>query len=535
MCGIAAILPLAATPDLPPPVDPAAALMRMLGALRHRGDSWNFAEHLLLPVRRVQGRRAQGREAQGAGGAMGTNRLAIVDRAHGRQPVVDPASGRLIVMNGEIYNHEELRAELEAGGHHFRTASDTETVLAAFGAWGPACVDRLDGIFAFVIHDPATGSSFAARDHLGIKPLYMATAGGWVAFASERKAFIGLIAGVTELAPGHVWADGRISRYAGFQAAHDPAVIGPDPVGRCRALLDAAVRRQVQTDLPLAVIFSGGLDSTILLHLATRHHPDVTAFSVGTEDSEDLAFARAFCAERGIRHIVTGFAPEMIPRRIRGAIFDGEFFEPVDISDMISMSAVHAAVRANGFKVAIAGDGADELFAGYDMFRTAADPYALTTYRVGNLHRTDLQRTDRASMTHSVECRVPFLDRALVDFAMALPFDLKLRGGVEKWILREAFRGEIADVMIDRPKIRMPEGIGIRDRIFRHLAHDRPGRELTLPPVTIDTPQVRNALLHYLDFGFDAPASRYKSVGTDYAPGGYFRFDATSEATATAI
>ena len=204
MCGIAAILPLAATPDLPPPVDPAAALMRMLGALRHRGDSWNFAEHLLLPVRRVQGRRAQGREAQGAGGAMGTNRLAIVDRAHGRQPVVDPASGRLIVMNGEIYNHEELRAELEAGGHHFRTASDTETVLAAFGAWGPACVDRLDGIFAFVIHDPATGSSFAARDHLGIKPLYMATAGGWVAFASERKAFIGLMAGVTELAPGHV-------------------------------------------------------------------------------------------------------------------------------------------------------------------------------------------------------------------------------------------------------------------------------------------------------------------------------------------
>lgn len=133
------------------------------------------------------------------------------------------------------------------------------------------------------------------------------------------------------------------------------------------------------TNLPVAVIFSGGLDSTIVLHLAAKYHRDVTAFSIGTQNSTNLEYAQRFCVERGIPHIVTEFQSGQIKRNIRNSIFNGESFEPVDISDMLTMTAVYAAVRANGFKIALSGDGSDEIFAGYDLFKTVNDPYALST------------------------------------------------------------------------------------------------------------------------------------------------------------
>ncbi len=221
---------------------------------------------------------------------------------------------------------------------------------------------------------------------------------------------------------------------------------------------------------------------------------------------------------------MTGFDERQIARNIRNAVFNGEFFEPVDISDMLTMAGVYAAIRANGFKIALSGDGSDEIFAGYDLFKTASDPYALSTYRLNNLYRTDLQRTDRSSMSNSVECRVPFLDRAVIEHAMSLPFDMKVRGGVEKYVLREAFRSHLPDYMIDRPKIRMPEGIGIHDRIFNALATVQT-QKLPLPDVIIDGPQIRKALLLFLELGYDAPKERYKMLGTDYFQSGYFNFD----------
>lgn len=288
--------------------------------------------------------------------------------------------------------------------------------------------------------------------------------------------------------------------------------------------MEDAVRKQAATDLPIAVIFSGGLDSTIILHLATKYHKDVTAFSIGADNSADLAFARRFCAERGIPHVVTDFHNGQIRRNIRNTIFNGEFFEPVDISDMLTMAAVYAAVRSNGFKVALSGDGSDEIFAGYDLFKTAKDPYDLSTYRLNNLYRTDLQRTDRSSMANSIECRVPFLDGAVIELAMSLPFDIKVRNGVEKYVLREAFQSEIPAYMIDRPKIRMPEGIGIHDQIFNALAEVQT-EDIKLPDINIDGPQIRNALSLFLEFGYDAPNERFKKLGMDFVQGGYFKFD----------
>ncbi|KAA3506417.1 hypothetical protein GOZ80_17870 [Agrobacterium vitis] len=161
------------------------------------------------------------------------------------------------------------------------------------------------------------------------------------------------------------------------------------------------------------------------------------------------------------------------------------------------MASVYAGVRANGFKIALSGDGSDEIFARYGLFKTAKDPYALSTYRLNNLFRTDLQRTDRSSMASSIQCRFPFLDRWLIEFAMAFPFDLKVRTGVEKFVLREAFRGDIPDYMIDRPKIRIPEGIGIHDQIFRALTDATRPSDILLPD-NIDGPQIRNALAMFL-------------------------------------
>ncbi|TXH84923.1 MAG: asparagine synthetase B [Rhizobium sp.] len=460
--------------------------------------------------------------------AMGTNRLAIVDRDHARQPIIDQASGMAIVMNGEIYNHHELRNELQSLGRPFRTSGDTEVVLQAFIAWGPLCVHRLDGIFAFVIYDPETGECFAGRDHIGIKPLYFNEGDDVICFASERKCFLGMGTMTHELMPGSYWHNGEAYRYVTFEATPDFGMPEPDAIAECRKRMENAVRKQVATDLPIAVIFSGGLDSTIILHLATKFHRDVTAFSIGTETSADLAFARRFCAERGISHVVTDFDYGQIARNIRNSIFNGEFFEPVDISDMLTMAAVYAAVRANGFKVALSGDGSDEIFAGYDLFKTTSDPYGLSTYRLNNLYRTDLQRTDRSSMANSIECRVPFLDRAVIEHAMSLPFDMKVRNGVEKYVLREAFRPEIPSYMIDRPKIRMPEGIGIHDRIFNALAVVQT-EDIVLPDINIDGPQIRNALSLFLEFGYDAPDERYKKLGTDYFQGGYFKFDELTE------
>ncbi len=504
MCGIAAVFSIQNSQT--EGRDLEATLLHMLGAIRHRGDAYNFAERLVF-------NRA----------AMGTNRLAIVDRDQATQPIVDPDSGKVIVMNGEIYNHRELRSELQDLGRPFRTSSDTEVVLQAFIAWGANCVERLDGIFAFVIYDPASGDCFAARDHIGIKPLYYGAIDSLVGFASERKCFLGLAKTTQEVMPGSYWHNGEVTRYVSFEAVPEYGMPEAAAIAECRRRMEEAVRKQVATDLPIAVIFSGGLDSTIILHLATKFHKDVTAFSIGTDNSADLAFARRFCTERGIPHVITEFHHGQISRNIRNSVFNGEFFEPVDISDMLTMAAVYSAVRANGFKVALSGDGSDEIFAGYDLFKTTDDPYGLSTYRLNNLHRTDLQRTDRSSMANSIECRVPFLDRAVIEHAMSLPFDMKVRNGVEKYVLREAFREEIPSYMIDRPKIRMPEGIGIHDQIFNALAEVQTG-DIILPDINIDGPQVRNALKLFLEFGYDAPAERYKKLGTDYFQGGYFSF-----------
>jgi asparagine synthase (glutamine-hydrolysing) len=482
-------------------------LLKMLAPIRHRGDPFHFAERAVT-----------------ARAAIGTNRLAIVDRAHGTQPVFDATGRFAAVVNGEIYNHASLRSELRDLGVTFSSESDTEVFLQAYLRWGPAFVHRVEGMFGAVIVDMLTQDVFAARDHVGIKPLYFARDPEHLYFASERKSFIELGVLPEELPPGSYFANGRIEAYCDYRMEDDGALTERDAIAECRDAVDRAVRSHVATDLPIAVLFSGGLDSTIVLHLAHKHHRQVTAFSVGTPDSADVECARRYCHERGIPHVVTEISRAQNARTIPRAIYYGEFFEPVDISDMVVMSTVYATIAAHGFKVALTGDGSDEIFAGYDLFQQVDNPNALGEYRLKNLFRTDLQRTDRSSMSYSVESRVPLLAENVVRLGCRIPYSLKVRHGVEKYVLREAFRQEIPAYLLDRPKIRMPEGIGIRDDVFRALpTFGTDGPDLH-PDFTIDSPQVEIAARMYGAFGYPLPTRRFKAVGKDYFPGGYFDF-----------
>lgn len=511
MCGISAILEQAACDSAGDShVQREADLLVMLGKIRDRGDPERFGEILI-----------------GDYFAIGTNRLAIVDRDNARQPCSDAARRVHVVFNGEIYNHGELREELLALGHVFRTTSDTEVITSAYIAWGPDFIKKLDGIFAFVVVDERKREFLAARDHIGIKPLYYAQKDGRWFFASEQKSILPYCRNVVAMPPGS-YLDNGVSIVNYFNVDEltlvNPATQENEAVTRLQRLLRDAVYKQVKTDLPIAVMFSGGIDSSIILHLARQYHPNVTAITVGLRGAADVAVAQRYCSEHRINHIVRHIEEADLIEAIPKAVYGGEFFECIDIIDTCIAYFGYREAWSNGFKVALCGEGSDEIFAGYDLFRQHPSPFDLMRYRVRNLHRTDLQRVDRASMMNSVEARVPFLDRDLLTFAYTLPMDLKLRGETEKWILREAFRDVLPDYIVNRPKVRMPDGSGVKNTLMDYAGQRCDGGLNINDNIEVDSPQAAYFLWRYLDAGFPPPKERHRRLGFDYYESGYFRF-----------
>jgi asparagine synthase (glutamine-hydrolysing) len=520
LCGIAAIIDTrggAAGPDGETPatsVNREKQLLEMLARIRHRGDEEHFGERLAVP-----------------GAALGTNRLAIVGRKDGGQPLADASGLVSVVFNGELYGYEQLRARLRRGGYAFRTSSDTEVLLAAYLEWGESFVGRLDGMYAFVIHDRRFGSFLAGRDHIGIKPLYHLVRDGVHFFASEQKCLVGLArpeglgggAEVEEVPPGTYLVDGLKSVPHFALSAGTLACSAEEAASRYRVLFDAAVHKQADTDLKVAVLFSGGIDSAAVLEAACRFHPQVTAFTVGYEDSDDVEVAARYCAERDIAHVVTVLDREAVAEIIPTVIRAGELFEAIDVMDACVAYFAYQAVREHGFKVALCGDGSDEVLAGYAVFRHHPDPARLMAYRTRNLYRTDLQRVDRMSMLHSVETRVPFLDRYLLEFGYRLPMALKLRDGMEKWVLREACRGLLPDYIVDRVKSRMTDGSGLTDAV---MSRPRPagGTDAIARRLGVDTEGGRFFLDEYLKAGYPVPRERWKRPGYDYLDADYVEY-----------
>ena len=407
---------------------------------------------------------------------LGTQRLKIVDRDRAVQPW-NSADGRWAVCyNGEVYNFRSLRSELAGLGHVLRTDSDTEVVLEAFLEWGEAAVSRLRGEFAFAIVDKPAGRVYLARDPLGVKPLYWARQDGHLYAASELKALVPAGARIHEIAPGHHgWgsaaADPAVSAYVDLLTIGD----GDEPVSdvgeaekQVRAELEDSIRVRVDTDLTVGVILSGGLDSTLTLLHVREMHPDCVAFTIGTPDSEDVAYARRVARDLGVQHEVIELAPGDIRLPdIREAIRMSELTEYGDVINAVISRPLLARVRRCGVKVVLCGDGSDELFGGYEMYKQP-DPalrQRIFQHKLHNLGRTELQRVDRTSMGQGVEVRVPFLDLALVRLAMRLPIDLKLRDGQEKWILRHAFADILPGYVRQRPKNPLSHSSGLHERV----------------------------------------------------------------------
>lgn len=453
MCGIALLVG-------PGAEGRRAALEPMLAAVAPRGE---VEETLLTP-----------------GALLGTHRLRIVDREHAVQPWRSGDGRWALSYNGEVFNHGELRARLREEGRTLRSESDTEVVLEALLAWGLDALTAFRGELAFGLVDLETGRMLVGRDPAGVKPLYWARDGRErIALASEVKALVHLGGTVHEIPPGHAgWvepgADPVTAPYLDLSRLGEglPEITDVDEAAEAvRTTFRDAVRVRVDTDLTVGVVLSGGLDSSLTLTQVHALHPDCVAFTIGSPESPDVAHARLLTADLGVRHEVITVRPREISRaEVREAIRVSEATEHGDVINAVVSMRLFRAVRQAGVKVVLTGDGSDELFGGYDMYRNVAphDARALFLHKIGHLSRTELQRVDRTSMGNGVEARVPFLDPALLSLAMRLPASLKMRDGYEKWILRHAFADVLPAYIRERHKHPMSHSSGLHERVRLH-------------------------------------------------------------------
>jgi asparagine synthase (glutamine-hydrolysing) len=422
-------------------------LQRMLAAVQSRGevDETFCDEHVCVGVRR----------------------LKIVDRENAEQPIFSEDTQKFILFNGEIFNYKDIKKELEAK-YTFRTNSDTETILHAYEAYGDQCVHKLDGQFAFVIYDFQNKTVFAARDHIGVVPLYFVRDDHALYISSVIKALTFLNQPIRVVPPGHTLdTHGNLRAY--YTPSHDDLGLSNDQVAaQVKHVVQHAIKKRVDTDLPVGVIYSGGIDSSIVLHEVCKYHPDVTAFTIGTVDSEDFAVSQRFCKERGIKQVTIPLAPAAFGlANIKHAIETTELSEYLDIINAVISVPLFQRIHQEGIKIVLGGDGSDELFGGYAMYHDISEheERKLFLYKLATLHKTELQRVDRCSMAFEVEARVPFLDVAVVDLALRIPRSLKINNGIEKWIVREAFKEELPDYILGRSKNPLSYSSGLHERV----------------------------------------------------------------------
>ncbi|BDU78518.1 asparagine synthase B [Mesoterricola sediminis] len=468
MCGILAILDI--DPARSHPAELRRQALAMARKLRHRGPDWS-------------GIRSDGRAI------LAHERLSIVDVEHGAQPLEDVRTGCLLTVNGEIYNHQELRRGLR-DAHLFQTRSDCEVILYLYEEDSPrAFLNRMNGIFAFVLYDPRRDTWLIARDPLGVVPLYL----GWdrnenLYAASELKALAGTCERIQEFPPGCYLLGSE--REKGFQRYYTPAWAEPghvpdrpaDPTA-IREALQAAVHRQLMCDVPYGLLISGGVDSSIIAAVAAQYRearveeedrgpswwPRIHSFAVGLEGAPDLAPARRVAEHIGAIHHEIHFTVQEGLDALSDVIYHLETFDITTVRASTPMFLMMRKIRAMGIKMVLSGEGADEIFGGYLYFHKAPSGAALheeTVRKLSKLHLYDCLRANKSAAAWSVEARVPFLDREFLDVAMAMDPAAKLprntASGMEKHLLREAFDGWIPDEVLWRQKEQFSDGVGYR-------------------------------------------------------------------------
>lgn len=458
MCGIVGVFDLKTSADELRP-----QILKMSKKVRHRGPDWSgifFCDKAILSH----------------------ERLSIVDPKSGKQPLISMDGNLILAVNGEIYNHQELRKRYE-DSFKFRTLSDCEVILPLYREKGHEFLEDLNGIFAFALYDREKDTYLIARDHLGIVPLYI----GWdhhgnFYVASELKALEGFCNKIEEFLPGHYLfsREGKLKKWytrdwMQFEAVKDNQTSIED----LRIALEASVHRQLMSDVPYGVLLSGGLDSSIISAIAKKFAPrrienqdkteawwpQLHSFAVGLDGSPDLVSARKVAEHIGTIHHEINFSIQEGLDAIRDVIYHLETYDVTTIRASTPMYLMARVIKSMGVKMVLSGEGADEVFGGYLYFHKAPDPKAFheeTVRKLCKLHLYDCLRANKSLAAWGVEGRVPFLDKEFLDVAMRInPKDKMINEErMEKWVLRKAFEDYLPVSVTWRQKEQFSDGVG---------------------------------------------------------------------------
>ena len=458
MCGIVCAFDLKEKTEVLRP-----KLLEMSKKIRHRGPDWSgiYSNEKAILTH---------------------ERLAIVDPASGKQPLFSEDGQLILAANGEIYNHLELRKQFD-GKYNFQTESDCEVILALYQEKGEGFLDEMNGIFGFAIYDAKNDTYFIARDHMGIIPLYMGwDANGTFYVASELKALEGVCTKIELFPPGHYMSskDGELVQwYKRDWSDFDAVKENKTSIDEIRDALEAAVHRQLMSDVPYGVLLSGGLDSSVISAIAKKYAdkriesgdtqaawwPQLHSFSVGLEGSPDLAAAQLVADHIGTVHHEIKFTIQEGLDAIRDVVYNLETYDITTIRASTPMYLMARVIKSMGVKMVLSGEGADELFGGYLYFHKAPNAeefHKETVRKLEKLHMYDCLRANKSLAAWGIEGRVPFLDKEFMDVAMRINPEDKLINGerMEKWVVRKAFETYLPESVTWRQKEQFSDGVG---------------------------------------------------------------------------
>ena len=458
MCGIAGILNIKYQSR-----ELRNKVLKMAQKIRHRGPDWSGIY-------------------VGGSAILAHERLSIVDPESGGQPLFSPDRKQVLAVNGEIYNHREIRTRY-ADRYHFQTGSDCEVILALYKEKGIHFLEELNGIFAFVLYDEEKDEFLIARDPIGVIPLYIGKdKEGRIYFGSELKALEGFCDKYEPFLPGHYFysKEGKMNRWYTRNWTEYNAVKDNDAkVNDVKKALEEAVQRQLMSDVPYGVLLSGGLDSSVISAIAKKYAakrietdgasdawwPQLHSFAVGLKGAPDLIKAREVAEYIGTVHHEINYTIQEGLDAIRDVIYFIETYDVTTVRASTPMYLLARVIKSMGIKMVLSGEGADEVFGGYLYFHKAPTPQAFheeTVRKLNKLHLYDCLRANKSLAAWGVEGRVPFLDKEFLDIAMRLNPKAKMCPGnsIEKRIVREAFADMLPESVAWRQKEQFSDGVG---------------------------------------------------------------------------
>ena len=458
MCGIVGIFKIKSQSE-----ELRNKALRMAQKIRHRGPDWSGIY-------------------TGGSAILAHERLSIVDPQSGGQPLYSPNRKQILAVNGEIYNHREIRTRY-AGRYEFRTGSDCEVILALYQDKGIHFLEELNGIFAFALYDEERDEFLIARDPIDVIPLYIGhDADGTIYVASELKALEGFCDEYEPFLPGHYFysKEGKMKQWytrdwTDYEAVKD----NPASVTDLHDALEEAVHRQLMSDVPYGVLLSGGLDSSVISAIAKKYAakrietdgasdawwPQLHSFAIGLKGAPDLIKAREVAEYIGTVHHEINYTIQEGLDALRDVIYFIETYDVTTVRASTPMYLLGRVIKSMGIKMVLSGEGADEIFGGYLYFHKAPDARAFhdeTVRKLSKLYLYDCLRANKSLSAWGVEGRVPFLDKEFLDVAMRLNPKAKMAPGkvIEKKIVREAFADMLPESVAWRQKEQFSDGVG---------------------------------------------------------------------------